>query len=149
MDLRAADFTDKDSARFWNKVERSSGCWIWKAGHRRNVPLSAHRIAYALDRGETPEGMYVCHSCDVRGCVNPAHLFLGTNADNLADMAKKGRSPRGEIHHRTKLDIWSVIFIRADRRPLRAIAADYGISRSGAGDIKLRKTWKHIPPLAF
>lgn len=81
--------------RFWAKVDRSGDCWLWMGkrivkygyfNHRR-----AHRVAWELTHGDIPKGLYVLHSCDNPPCVNPAHLRLGTQFDNMADMHDRGR----------------------------------------------------------
>lgn len=94
--------------RFHTKYTKADGCWLWQAGKFRRgygmVNLGrfangkqhteyAHRVAYVLAKGDIPDGQVVMHSCDVVGCVNPAHLTLGTQADNLRDCREKGRMP--------------------------------------------------------
>ncbi len=89
--------------RFEAKVRVTPGCWLWTASAKPGgygqilvgrVPAYAHRVSYELYVGEIPEGMVVRHKCDVRLCVNPDHLELGTQADNVMDCIKRGR--RGE-----------------------------------------------------
>jgi hypothetical protein len=99
--------------RFWPKVNKTApnGCWEWTActnelgygwiaaGTRQGRHLKAHRVSYALAFGEVPEGMSVLHRCDNPLCVKPSHLFLGTQADNMADMIRKGRKVTHAASH--------------------------------------------------
>ncbi|HWP38972.1 MAG TPA: HNH endonuclease signature motif containing protein [Gemmatimonadales bacterium] len=91
-----------NAQRFWEKVAKTPGCWFWTGSHNRfgyghfawrGWVLKAHRVAYALTHGVPPQGLLVCHTCDCRPCVNPAHLWIATNEENLRDMVKKGRHP--------------------------------------------------------
>ena len=109
--------------RFWDRVEKTSTCWIWKGiilttgygqiGFRDNHHQSAHRFSYELHHGKIAKGMCVCHSCDNKKCVNPKHLWLGTSAQNTADREKKGRGVRGEKSHSHKLTEKQVKKIRS------------------------------------
>lgn len=110
----------------------------------RRQRWSTHRLAWTLAHGQIPGGLSVLHRCDNRACMNVDHLFLGTQADNMLDMAQKGRSVRGEASFRAKLTEDQVIAIRNDPRSHRAIARDYGLRHTSVGDIKRRRIWRHI-----
>jgi hypothetical protein len=132
--------------RHW-MPEPNSGCWLWlsvvtRHGYgtirddTRRVRL-AHRVSYHLARGTIPDGMHVCHRCDVRSCVNPDHLFLGANADNQRDKTLKNRAG-------VKLTPARVMHIRADRRRLKDVAADHGVAPCTVSEVRRRKTWSHM-----
>ena len=143
--------------RFWDKVEKSCGCWIWKgkksdsgygivyvSASRRRM---AHRVALELSSGEAvPDEIDVLHSCDNPPCVNPAHLFLGTHTDNMRDMVAKGRSGRGSRNSRAKLtveDVLRVRGLRASKKP-REIAQVMGIQIGQIYRILGRRRWGHV-----
>lgn len=157
--------------RFWVKVDMSAkgGCWLWQAkiniggyGVFRDTlntlglgqHPAAHRVAYVLAYGPIPDGLHVCHTCDVRSCVNPHHLWLGTPADNMRDMQEKGREAdmKGESHPSAKLSDEDVRFIRRMYQPHhpaysgKALAQRFGVSRSTISTVVSRKYWNHLQP---
>jgi len=137
--------------------EPNTGCFLWtgtttggygrvRRGKRTHY---AHRVAYELLVGPIPEGMCVLHRCDTPPCVNPAHLFLGTIADNNQDMVQKGRgiAKSGEQHCRARLTEDDVLAIRARAaagETQRPLAREYGVDQATISNIVTRKSWKHV-----
>ena len=105
-----------------------------------------HRFSYEIHNGPIPEGMFVCHTCDNPPCVNPAHLWLGTCADNQADMARKGRSTAHRASHNpnAKLTADDVENIRANRMNLtqRELGELFGLHQASISRILLGKAWR-------
>jgi hypothetical protein len=150
--------------KFWEKVsippDVLTGCWEWrayrKAGGYGTVQVKAngrwreayaHRIGWSLVNGDVPEGKFVCHRCDNRGCVNPTHLFLGTPAENSKDMTNKRRSAHGERAARAKLSPDVVRSIRArctSGETLTAVAKSLGLPLSTVFNIKTRRSWRYL-----
>lgn len=132
-----------------------SECWEWRGyvdqdGYgwcKRFGEVLAHRVAYVAFKGEIPAGLEVCHACDNPSCVNPAHLFAGTAADNQRDKVDKQRQARGESHGRRKLCGSQVLDIRArmaSGADKHALAAEFGVTYQAINAIVKRKVWKHV-----
>lgn len=132
-----------------------NGCVIWKgwktsAGYGMFRSSYAHRLAFEFFIGPIPEGHYVCHHCDNPSCVNPAHLFSGTPADNAADMKRKGRGRNarlsGEAHGMAVLSWADVARIRRlwaeGSASQRGLAREYGVDASTIYMVVHDKTWK-------
>lgn len=151
--------------RFWEKVDRSGDCWIWKAfirpngygdfGFEKNKTTRAHRVSWILTFGEIPDGLLVCHFCDVRACVRPDHLFLGNHFDNMMDAIKKGRrctgvgfrSTAGELNPTSKLcddEVREILRRVANGEPQNAIAKALKVAPKTINNIVYGKTWKHV-----
>lgn len=131
-----------------------SGCWEWKAfrlqngygwfrlGGQGSTMELAHRVSWSVHRGAIPVGLFVCHRCDNRGCVNPNHLFLGTVADNQHDMAEKGRAVHGESSHLAKLTLNQIRRIRTMPGTSRRVAKLFGVTDSTIRYVRRGDTWK-------
>lgn len=145
--------------RFWTKVDRrgQDECWLWTGnsnhggygeiygGPERPKTIRAHRLSYELHYSPIPVGLCVLHHCDTPLCVNPAHLFLGTHADNTADKCAKVRQLKGERINHAKLTVAQVVAIRDTVGPYSRIAAQYGVGKSTIHRVKSRQCWAHVP----
>jgi hypothetical protein len=132
------------------------GCWLWKAtvgshGYGQlsfaSTAMTAHRVAWQLYRGDIPQGLFVLHKCDVRLCVNPDHLFLGTHADNMSDCQSKQRNAHGDRHGNAKLTEEQAREIKnspANRGVGSFLSKKFGISRATISEIRNGSTWKHL-----
>lgn len=131
-------------------------CWPWALGLNRGgygmfsiggVTMNASRAAYLLLVGPIGEGLCVCHSCDNRACVNPAHLWLGTYAENWADCRSKGRETSGEKNGMAKLsakDVHEIFRRRSCGENIASIAAAYGVQHPAISKILNGKLWRHL-----
>ena len=152
--------------RFWARVqpEPNTGCWLWTGPPNSlapgNLPYGslridgknehAHRIAFRLFVGDIPPGVFVLHRCDVAECVNPEHLYLGTQADNMRDRRVRGgvwAGPgNGERNHLSKLKADEVLAIRAADGCVsrQELSRQYRVTPGHIKAIQERTTWRHL-----
>ena len=143
---------------FWAKVDRGAAdeCWNWRGYLHPKTGYGmfgwnygkyyAHRFVVMLREGTNLNGKYVLHSCDNRKCVNPAHLRLGTQKDNMDDMYARGRNfhQRGSKHGLAKLTEEAALEIYHDKRTHAVIAKDHGVGETAVRSIKKGRTWSHV-----
>lgn len=146
--------------RFLSKTKRAeeprhgmeTPCLEWQAGKDKDgygkfLYGRAHRAAWSFEHGDIPSGHYILHRCDNPSCVDVAHLFTGTNVDNMRDMKKKGRSLRGEFNPRAKLneqDIALIFKMRSDGCKMKPIARKFGVSHQLVSRILQHGLWTHV-----
>ena len=148
--------------RFWSRVQKTDDCWLWTgfrmkngygtigSGHGANK-RTVHRLSYELANGPIPDGLLVCHKCDVRNCVRPDHLFLGTHADNMADASAKGRTNRsgmpGSKNGRAKLtedDVRNIMSKLNSGVSCTDLARYHKVSKYTISHIACGHTWTHV-----
>lgn len=153
--------------RFMSNIRKTQTCWIWTAGKTGNGygvfgDARAHRVAWFLKNGPIPSSLVICHNCDVKACVNPDHLMLGTPKDNYLDRPLAAVRPRymrirkhtgggsGERNGHAKLTDGRVLLIRAmyatGRFTQTEIANGLGVSPSTVGLVLKGETWDHVKP---
>ena len=135
--------------RFWLHVKKGPECWEWTSSTNYGYGMMnvnkktwrAHRLSWEFHNGPIPNGMCVLHRCDNRPCVNPAHLFLGTNQDNNKDKVSKRRHRFGQSHPLAKISKDQAMSIRNDPRPGVEISAAYGLSKQQVSAIRVGRRW--------
>lgn len=149
--------------RFFRYFEKTDGCWIWtgksmskkgyaqiQIGGKGSPKILAHRLSYQIHKGEIPDGMVVMHKCDNPSCVNPDHLEVGSQSQNIKDAflrkRKTAKPPHkfGESHYASKMKEADVLLIRESKERTADLALKYSVSKSAIERIKNRVTWKHL-----
>lgn len=147
-----------EQERFFRRVGKlDSGCWVWLGSlnngygqFRRDDGsiILSHRLSHLMHSGSSIDGLVVMHKCDNPKCVNPDHLALGTQAENVQDMREKGREKKrgapGMQHGMSKLTDALVVEIRGSQESGPSIAKRLGISTTTVYDVRNRRIWKHI-----
>ena len=132
-----------------------TGCWLWTGhlltggygqislfGRRGESMIAAHRASWMIHKGDIPLGMWVLHHCDVRCCVNPNHLFIGTRRDNVDDMLKKKRQAMHERSGMAKLTKDAALEIRSSTLTRTELANKFGVNKASIENVIHKRTWK-------
>ena len=151
---------DRREEHFWSKVEKSDGCWLYHgtisfegygyvnigSGIRRKQ-WQAHRFAWSLLKGPIPENGCVLHTCDVRNCVNPDHLYIGDRKDNARDKYRRQRDTSSDLSQDQVREIKAALF-NYKLGMCKDLAAKYGVSPGVISDIRLGHTFRHVESAA-
>lgn len=137
--------------RFWEKVKKTNGCWVWRGSHFQRSGygevrvagkrMPAHRLSYLLTHGEIPSGKYILHSCDNPTCVNPAHLRAGTPRENMIDKACRFRCNQSELKREDVLEIRRLCKLGVLQKE---IAKQYGVHKSTISHINNKRTYSYV-----
>ena len=173
MNPFALPLCKSELVRFWSKVKRKSNCWLWTSnvnhrgyglfglqrdcnGERKTVMTVSHRLIFCVSYGMTNISAkdFVCHKCDVRNCVRPDHLFLGTHESNMKDMALKNRAhrPIGDLHHNKiinqdiALKIWEQYHVQCITQ--KQVAKNIGVNPAIVASVIKKQTWRHVTDLS-
>lgn len=156
------EIDERRAERFWALVEKTEACWLWRGcvepnGYGRTSTGSrcagtfkawlVHRLSWVMANGPIPADRWVLHKCDVRNCIRPDHLFLGTHADNMRDAAQKGRlGVVGSENSNSKLSELDVLCIRKLRGVVgvRELSRGFGVSPAHISNIQRGRIWKHV-----
>jgi hypothetical protein len=153
---RIPTLSDSDIARFWKYVDKSGACWRWTSwidpmGYGsltiKYQHFGAHRISYLINNNIDPFGFFICHSCNNKWCVNPAHLWLGDHKANAIDAVQSGATPCGTGRYNAKLTddvVREIRKLRQEGQPLKAIAQIYNVHLSLIHLVATRKAWAHV-----
>lgn len=155
--------TESQIVLFFKKIHKTDSCWEWIGGtnqygygkfrigsskDRTRCTCPSHRISYMLFKGDIPDDLNICHSCDNPKCVNPDHLWTGTHNDNVQDKILKGRDLRGEKHQNSKLTSDQIKEIREEYShgniSMSKLGKKYSVCSAVIHDIVHRKSWVHI-----
>lgn len=144
--------------RFWHHVNITNECWLWigcinNKGYGKIFidkvrTIYAHRLSYIIHHGSIKQKMFVCHTCDNPACVNPDHLYLGNNTDNMQDCSRKNRTTFGTKSANAKLTEKDVIYIKKNytpyKIPMSFFANKFKVNEETVRNIIIGRTWRRV-----